>query len=368
MKALVIGSFPAPYRVAVFQEMAKEYEVEVYFCTDKNEERSKDWFCKSGELSFDVLDNEESQKKFKNALRNIKKYDFVLAYDPTLMPTMKAMICCRLHGVPYFVNNDGALPHKCSFLRSAVKKFFYKGAKLCFASGQFSKQYFLENGVKERNICIHNFTSLTKEDILTAAVSAEEKSALREKRGLKQNKVYVMTVGQFIERKGFDLLLQAWNSIEDTSNAELLLIGGGGQRAAYETYINEHELHNVTIIDFLKKEDLYDYYKASDLFVFPTREDIWGLVINEAMACGLPIISSDMCVATHELVTNGENGFIYPVLDIEQLAKCLQNLIQDSALRQQIAQNNIDKIQGNTMENIGKQHIQDITQWFTTRG
>lgn len=368
MKALVIGSFPAPYRVAVFQELAKEYEMEVYFCTDKNEERAKDWFCKSGALSFEVLDNEVTQKKFANALRNIKKYDFVLAYDSTWTWAMKAMLCCRLHGVPYFVNNDGALPRKSSFLRSMVKKFFFKGAKLCFASGQFSKRYFLENGVKEKNICIHNFTSLTKEDILAAPVSEEEKADLRKKLSLLQDKVYVITVGQFIERKGFDLLLQAWNSIEDTSNAELLLIGGGGKRSEYEAYIKENNLNNVTIIDFLKKEDLFDYYKASDVFVFPTREDIWGLVINEAMACGLPVISSDMCVATHELVINGENGFIYSVLDVEQMAKYLGTLLQDATLRQQIAENNIRKIQGNTMENIGKQHIKDITEWFTARG
>ena len=117
----------------------------------------------------------------------------------------------------------------------------------------------------------------------------------------------------------------------------------------------------------MKKEVLFTFYKASDLFVFPTREDIWGLVINEAMACGLPVISSDMCVAANELVVSGENGFIYPVLDIEQLTKYLQNLIQNATMREQFSKNNIDKIQENTMENIGNQHIKDITEWFAAR-
>lgn len=367
MKALVIGEFPAPYRVAVFQELAKEFDLEVYFCANQNEERSKDWFCKSGALSFDVLNNPTSKKKFQKALCNIKQYDFVLAYNAVTVPSIKAIFCCKLCGVPYFVNNDGALPHRSNMVKKRLKRFLYRGAQLCFASGNTSKQYFLANGVKEEKIRIHNFTSLTKEDILPAPMSEAERRALREKRELVQNKVYVMTVGQFIERKGFDLLLQAWNLLKDTANAELLLIGGGGKRTEYEAYIKEHTLKNVTIIDFLKKEDLFDYYKASDLFVFPTREDIWGLVINEAMACGLPVISSDMCVAAQELISHGENGFLYPVLDIDQMAKCLQNLIQDATLRQQIAKNNIDKIQGNTMENIGRQHIKDITEWFATR-
>lgn len=366
MKVLVIGSYPAPYRVAVFQAMAKQYDMEVYFDTERNEDRNAEWFCKSGELTFSVLNNEESKKKFRGALKRIRNYDFVLAYDPVRRPSIAAITCCRLCGVPYFINNDGAFLYKRNPLKAAIKRYLYGGAELCFGSGESSKAYFLANGVHEDRIRRHDFTSLTDNDIYKSPASKAEQVVLREKLGLKADKVYAITVGQFIERKGFDLLLKAWKDLK-CPNAELLLIGGGGKRTEYERYIEEHSIHNVTICGFFPKKDLFEYYRASDIFVLPTREDIWGLVINEAMACGLPIISSDMCIAARELMVSGENGYIYPVEDTDRLLQALERLITDADLRKRFAENNIARIQCNTMENIGKQHIHDIEQWMKTR-
>ena len=64
-------------------------------------------------------------------------------------------------------------------------------------------------------------------------------------------------------------------------------------------------------MSFMTKKELADWYQAADLFVMPTREDVWGLVVNEAMAYGLPVISSDMCGAASEMVKNGYNGYIF---------------------------------------------------------
>ncbi len=365
-KVLVTSSYPAPYRVGVFKKLAEQYDMDIFFATCKNENRNPDWFCKSGDVSFEILDNDDSVKKFDRALKNIKKYDFVLAYDPTLKPAMKAIIKCRLSNVPYFVNNDGAFINKGNFVKNAMKKFIYSGANLCFASGEFSKKYFLTFGAKEKSIKIHNFTSLNQEDILQKRVSDVEKADLKNKLNLKWDKVYVITVGQFIERKGFDLLLKAWNKL-NSENAELIIIGGGDDRPKYEAFIEENKLDNVTIIDFLDKKALYDYYKASDVFILPTREDVWGLVINESMACGLPVISSDNCIAAQELIEQEKNGFIYPVYDIDAMKNCLQKLVDDKELREKISDNNIYKIQGNTIENIGKKHIIDIEAWFAEK-
>lgn len=367
MKALVIGSYPAPYRVAVFQTLAKQYDLEVYFDTVQNEDRSAEWFCKSGELEFTVLNNDAAKQKFADALKRIRQYDFVLAYDPIRKPSRQAILRCRLCGVPYFINNDGAFLHGGNPVKAMVKRFLYTGAKLCFGSGKSSEAYFLASGVKKERIRYHNFTSLTEKDILKAPVSDAEKSALREKLGLKPDAVYVVTVGQFIERKGFDLLLQAWKDV-NLPEAELLLIGGGGKRPEYEEFLRANHVRNVTILDFLNKEALFEYYKACDLFVLPTREDVWGLVINEAMACGLPVISSDRCNAALELTVSGENGILYPVNDTAALGDALRKLISDGELRRRFSERNIARIQGNTMENIGKQHICDIEDWFQKEG
>ena len=99
------------------------------------------------------------------------------------------------------------------------------------------------------------------------------------------------------------------------------------------------------------------YYQACDLFVLPTREDIWGLVINEAMANGLPVVTTDRCIAGLELVEDGENGYIVPVEDAEKLHLRMRAILDNDELREQMQVNNIEKMQNNTMENIVKSHV-----------
>ena len=80
---------------------------------------------------------------------------------------------------------------------------------------------------------------------------------------------------------------------------------------------------NVHFIDFMPKKELADYYRAADIFVLPTREDIWGLVINEAMAYGLPVVTTEKCVAGVEMVCEGHNGYIVPVENTDALKKAI---------------------------------------------
>ena len=84
---------------------------------------------------------------------------------------------------------------------------------------------------------------------------------------------------------------------------------------------------NVHWVGFTKKEILHYYYRAADCFVFPTREDIWGLVINEAMSYGLPIISSDRCVAALELIENDINGFLFQSESSDELGDDLNKFL-----------------------------------------
>lgn len=357
-RALVVSSYPAPYRVGVFKELASEYDLDIFFDTCINENRNSEWFCKSGDFSFDILDNDKANHKFKKALKDIKNYDFVLAYDPARKPAIKAIILCRLHHVPYYVNNDGAIIRK-NFIRDSVKKFLYRGAKACFSSGHSATEYFKYYGVSKEKITEHNFSSLTNEDILLQPVSVEEKAELRKQLNLEDKKT-IITVGQFIYRKGFDVLLRAWKQIDDY--AQLLIIGGGDLQADYEKFIAENNLKNVKIIGFMKKEELFKYYCASDIFVLPTREDVWGLVVNEAMAVGLPVITTDNCNAGLELIENGVNGYIVPIEDDKELSEKLLYLLSDSKLCSNISLNNLKKIKNYTIEKIAESHVNTITE------
>ena len=117
-----------------------------------------------------------------------------------------------------------------------------------------------------------------------------------------------------------------------------------------------------SIIGFKKPEELQKYYAASDAFILPTREDIWGLVVNEALANALPTISSDKCTAGKELVQNNYNGFVYECDDTYALAQHINELANDEKMREKFSINALKAIEQYTLENIIESHIESITK------
>lgn len=155
-----------------------------------------------------------------------------------------------------------------------------------------------------------------------------EKKALRIKLGLPETPI-VLSIGQFIPRKGFDVLLRSMPKVEE--DATYVIIGGNAPQE-YMDYMNENKIDNVIFLPFMLPEKLSEYYKTADLFVLPTREDIWGLVINEAMAFGLPVITTDRCIAGLEMITEEKNGCIVPANDAEKMAIAIQHLLNSDLL------------------------------------
>ncbi|MDD2218302.1 MAG: glycosyltransferase family 4 protein, partial [Eubacteriales bacterium] len=166
----------------------------------------------------------------------------------------------------------------------------------------------------------------------------------------------ILAVGQFIHRKGFDILLDVWSKIE-TKNACLIIIGSGPESRFYQEIISNNQLKNVTLIDFLEKQRLCEFYQLSDLFVFPTRYDIWGLVLNEALAFGLPVISSKQAASSWDLVVDEKNGFMVDISRQEELTCRLQSLLDNPELLKIYSQNSLDMIQNYTIENMAQRHM-----------
>lgn len=160
--------------------------------------------------------------------------------------------------------------------------------------------------------------------------------------GLKSERV-VISVGQFIHRKGFDILLNAAPAID----ADVYIIGGKP-----EADYTELASSNVRFVDFLTKDELKTYYRAATVYAMPTREDIWGLVVNEALSYGLPVVSSDKCVAGLELIKPSLNGYIVPVEDSQALAAAINDAMSLSALGSYKSINNY------TLENMSDRHIE----------
>jgi glycosyltransferase involved in cell wall biosynthesis len=136
-------------------------------------------------------------------------------------------------------------------------------------------------------------------------------------------------------------------------NGSVYIVGG----EATEEYLKLREalgLQNVHFLGFQKKDRLALIYKAADLFVLPTREDIWGLVINEALAYGLPTITTDRCVAGLELIEDGINGYVVPVEDASALAEKIKAVLASDL--EAMGKAALEKVRPYTLENMAKTH------------
>ena len=187
--------------------------------------------------------------------------------------------------------------------------------------------------------------SIDKDGVITITAMPASKTA--------SEKHMVLAIGQMIHRKGFDVLLHATKDLDPDTGIYFV---GGEAKEEYITLTKELGLQSVHFLGFQKKDVLAKYYKASDVFVLPTREDIWGLVINEAMAYGLPTITTDRCVAGLELIEDGINGYVVPVEDAAALAEKIKAVLASDL--EAMGKAALEKVRPYTLENMAKTHAE----------
>ncbi|MFA5746729.1 MAG: glycosyltransferase family 4 protein [Candidatus Paceibacterota bacterium] len=166
--------------------------------------------------------------------------------------------------------------------------------------------------------------------------SVDEKKALRKKLGLPEDAVLFLFIGRLVGRKRPDFLLETWRGLSDIhSISHLVMIGSGfGQHDSIESKVIElasgcdHLIRREMAFDL----DPKDYYKACDAFVVTSEREGMPNVIMEAMACGIPVISSGI-PGIGELIANGVNGLVFPIDDGKMLSQAIRILAFNEKLR-----------------------------------
>lgn len=360
MKVLYLTNVPSPYKVEFFNELSKLCKLTVIYERKQAADRNPIWVSSSIEAYEKIY---LQGKKFRHdaafsieILKYLRQhsYDIIVIGGYSTPTAMLAILYLNLKNIPFVLSADGGVIKKDSHSIYKIKRFFIGKAFAWLSTGAETNKYLEYYGANPDYIFQYPFTSLLNKDILKTTISIEEKREIKEKLNILTDKV-VISVGQFIYRKGFDILLKAWENIND--NASLYIIGGS-PTDEYINLVRELKLKNVNFVDFKSKADLKDYYKAADIFVLPTREDIWGLVINEAMACGLPIITTDSCVAGLEMVRDSREGYIISTEDSASLSKKIRLLLDSEGLREEISNNCLKRIKEYTIENMAARHLE----------
>ena len=165
----------------------------------------------------------------------------------------------------------------------------------------------------------------------------------------------VVTIGRYAYQKGYDLLLQAWAEVEKQFHDWTLDIYGQGDQTSYRELmgdlgINANRCHLNGPVD-----DVVKTYQNSTIFVLSSRFEGFGLVLVEAMACGLPVVSFDCPAGPDEIITDGADGLLVPSGDVHALAEKLMTLMADEELRKRLGQQARQTAQRYDMKTIANQ-------------
>ena len=165
----------------------------------------------------------------------------------------------------------------------------------------------------------------------------------------------IVSIGRYAYDKGNDLLLQAWAIIEKKHPEWSLDIYGNGDRGPYQAQVavlgvDPHRCHLYGPISDVKKE-----YLSSSVFILPSRFEGFGLVIIEAMACGVPVVAFDCENGPRSIIADGETGFLIPSFDVKALAEKVMRLISDVNYRKKIGANAQEAAWQYDIDRIGKQ-------------
>jgi glycosyltransferase involved in cell wall biosynthesis len=155
-------------------------------------------------------------------------------------------------------------------------------------------------------------------------------------------------VGKLVRRKGLRELLESWeNYTKQTSSTlgTLLLVGDGPERSVLDNIIHSKDLPNVVFAGAVDYDKIPLYYAMSDVFVMPTLEDNWSLVVPEAMACGKPILCSKYNGCWPELVQEGINGWVFNPLRPEELAELFKKCREHTDVLREMGKRSAEIVQ-----------------------
>jgi len=215
--------------------------------------------------------------------------------------------------------------------KEAVKRFFVRHCAAGLVGGRPQTDYLIKLGLSGDRI----FTGydVVSNDHFAAGAAAARAHAVevRKQRGLPEK--YFLACSRFVPKKNLPLLIKAYahyrqlTSVSNASNVnpevwDLVLIGDGEERALIEQAIMENEVGpSVHLVGAKTYDQLPDYYGLASAFIHASTTEQWGLVVNEAMASGLPVLVSNRCGSAPDLVKEGVNGFTFNPRDTGEIAR-----------------------------------------------
>jgi glycosyltransferase involved in cell wall biosynthesis len=353
----------APYRIPVFNALAArdDIDLQVIFLSE-TDPSLRQWHVYKEEIRF-------SYEVLPAWRRHVGKYNLLLnrGVGAALRRARPQAVLCggynylafwqaawwaKSRSLPMLLwsesNAHDLRPH-----HRAVEFMKVRFSRLCkafVATGKSSRDYLICIGAPGERI----FTAPDAVDVKLYATLADKArqraSEVRARYGLPPR--YFLCVGRLVPEKGVFDLLTAYAELEESERSQigLAFAGDGACRSQLAERAAVIRPGRICFCGFVHREQLAELYALAEALVFPTHSDPWGLVVNEAMACGLPIIASEVAGCVPDLVENAENGFIVPLGNVGELVRAMRTVLSNSAVATKMGARSALRIQAYSPE------------------
>ncbi|HEY1679244.1 MAG TPA: glycosyltransferase family 4 protein [Candidatus Sulfotelmatobacter sp.] len=338
-RLVIVTEIIAPYRIPLFNTLAKnpDVELQVIFLAE-GDPQFRQWETYKAEIQF-------SYRVLPSWRRHIGTYNIllnrgvsaalaeaaphaILCGGYNYVASWQALSWARRRGVPFFLWSESHA-HELRQARLALellKRRFIRRCSGFVVPGKAAHAYLRSQQVDENLIFVA--PNAVDNDFFSFSARAARQTPDRSRRELELPARYFLFAGRLVRAKGVFELLAAYAKLEEPVRQRIGLVfaGDGPLRAELQQQAAAISPGTVRFAGFAQKEKLAIYYALAEMLILPTYTDAWGLVVNEAMACGLPVILSSVAGCAPDLMKEDWNGVTVPPREIPALTSAMRNL------------------------------------------
>lgn len=362
-RVMLIHTLPSPYRNPLLEKLGNdsELDIEVFFMA----KGAKNRVWKINDLNYKHKFMPEHTINLKQGddvipiwnnpsipLEIVKGgYDVVICTGWDSTTTLLARLTCALLDIPVIIW-AGSTKNEKSWRRSLMNipvKILVRSCAAMICYGKASREYLISMGVLTEKIFIsynavdiHFFRKISKEN-------KSKKMIIRKQMGI-TNKRLILFVGQLITRKGVNDLYEAIQAVRKKHDVGILWVGYGPLKESLEDKAKNDKFESQYFVTTHTAVETAKMYSIADFFVIPTHEDIYSNVVAEALASGLPVITTKENGASEDLLEDGVNGYVINAGDTKQLIDKVLLLLDNEKLCDKLANNTWDIIKNFTYD------------------
>lgn len=259
--------------------------------------------------------------------------------------SLLGIAACRLSGTRVMLFGDSSFPPPRRALRDSFLRRLFGSADAFLVSGALNADYYRHYGADARRFFDVPFAIDNERFAEASRFAPGEREALRAGFGARDDQMLIVFSAKLVARKDPMTLLRAVDAMRHRDRAAVLFLGHGELREELERFARERALQ-AHFAGFVNQTALPKHYAAGDVFVLPSTYEPRGLVVNEAMATGLPVLASDRTGASGDIVRHGDNGFVFPAGDVRALSAQLDLLAEQPELRARMGRRSREIIAG----------------------